>query len=251
MASAKKCLSEGCTKHDQSFGYCAKCGQSRTDLPHCVFPGCEHTQRGKGLCQFHWHQNREGRELKPFVDWKQIPCRGPLCKRMSANRAGYCRTHYVQFINRGLVTTVGRKASTRAYTACVAPLCRNKPEPTYDHCTHHKGVVPTSCWYPGCVATLANIRGLCRKHGQADRALHHNYGLDLQGWLAMYEAQGKACKICSRPGELEGRASKLHVDHCHGTGVVRGLLCGPCNRGIGLLQHDPAILASASRYLGV
>jgi hypothetical protein len=39
------------------------------------------------------------------------------------------------------------------------------------------------------------------------------------------------------------------VDHDHETGEVRGLLCAPCNRGIGLLQDKIEVLESAAQYL--
>jgi hypothetical protein len=37
----------------------------------------------------------------------------------------------------------------------------------------------------------------------------------------------------------------------HASGMVRGMLCGNCNRGIGLLKHSPAILGAAAAYVGV
>lgn len=42
---------------------------------------------------------------------------------------------------------------------------------------------------------------------------------------------------------------KLVVDHCHSSGVVRGLLCHNCNRALGLLKDSTRNLESAIRYL--
>lgn len=59
------------------------------------------------------------------------------------------------------------------------------------------------------------------------------------------------CDICGI--EFEPSAKKnsrnLNIDHCHKTGVVRGVLCGKCNRAIGLLNDDIRILKSAIKYL--
>lgn len=81
--------------------------------------------------------------------------------------------------------------------------------------------------------------------------LRSRYGLTVEGYHALLEAQNHACAICETPlAELtyENRRA-LHVDHCHDTGRVRGLLCNACNRSIGGLRDDPALLRRAADYL--
>lgn len=50
------------------------------------------------------------------------------------------------------------------------------------------------------------------------------------------------CAIC-------GSKEKLHIDHCHETGNVRGLLCSNCNFGIGNLKDNIDYLKTAILYL--
>lgn len=70
------------------------------------------------------------------------------------------------------------------------------------------------------------------------------YGLTQEAYDAMLRGQGGVCAICSREFE-----DALHVDHDPVSGAVRGLLCGSCNRGIGLLGHDTERLIAAATYL--
>lgn len=50
------------------------------------------------------------------------------------------------------------------------------------------------------------------------------------------------CAIC-------GITERLHIDHCHNSGDVRGLLCSNCNLGIGNLKDNIKILKNAILYL--
>jgi len=76
------------------------------------------------------------------------------------------------------------------------------------------------------------------------------YNLSLDEWEAMYEAQGGVCAICGgREKDKSDRYVNLTVDHCHGTGRVRGLLCNSCNRALGLLQESTDNLRAAIKYL--
>lgn len=52
------------------------------------------------------------------------------------------------------------------------------------------------------------------------------------------------CQICGTICD-----SSIAIDHCHETGIFRGLLCKPCNNGLGHFMDDPDILAKAISYL--
>ena len=69
------------------------------------------------------------------------------------------------------------------------------------------------------------------------------YGLTTEQYDTMYEGIEGCCEIC---GDFK---ETLHVDHDHDTGDVRGLLCGLCNRGIGLLRDDIKIMKAGITYL--
>lgn len=85
-----------------------------------------------------------------------------------------------------------------------------------------------------------------------NNALKRNFGIDLQYYDDLLKQQHGCCAICLKPSackSISGGIKSLGVDHCHKTGIVRGLLCDHCNRGIGLLRDDPNILNSAISYL--
>lgn len=74
------------------------------------------------------------------------------------------------------------------------------------------------------------------------------YGITEEEYQDMLEAQEHTCAICGtdKPG---GRHKKFHIDHNHKTGKVRGLLCWPCNAGLGQFKDSYDNLHSALLYL--
>ncbi len=75
------------------------------------------------------------------------------------------------------------------------------------------------------------------------------YGLSLEEFNAMLEAQAGGCAACSVPlVEFSKARDGLVVDHNHETGEVRGLLCNTCNMALGLLGDDPSRIAALGRY---
>jgi hypothetical protein len=78
-----------------------------------------------------------------------------------------------------------------------------------------------------------------------DAVLRRNFGITLETYNALWEIQEGKCAICGRAGGKR----RLAVDHCHETGNIRGLLCDPCNRGIGFLRESPSALRRAASYI--
>ena len=79
--------------------------------------------------------------------------------------------------------------------------------------------------------------------------LRRAYGITLEQYQQMVEAQGGACKCCYQPPALVGRKARLHVDHDHLTKTIRGLLCHQCNVILGLAQDSSAILRKLADYI--
>lgn len=79
--------------------------------------------------------------------------------------------------------------------------------------------------------------------------LKRQYGITLEEYTALLEAQNGVCAICGTSNP-PGSHGILVVDHDHETGGVRGLLCCNCNTGLGMFGDDPERLTQASRYLG-
>ena len=74
------------------------------------------------------------------------------------------------------------------------------------------------------------------------------YNLTLEEYNIMLENQNYKCDICKDDlKQLDTR--KVHVDHCHSTGKVRGVLCGDCNTGLGRFKDNITILKEAINYL--
>jgi len=67
---------------------------------------------------------------------------------------------------------------------------------------------------------------------------------------ALASQQG-LCAICSRPetAKYKGITKRLSIDHCHVTGIFRGLLCHQCNVMLGRFGDNPETLQRAIDYL--
>lgn len=189
--------------------------------------------------------------------------------RATGRREAWCKPCTIKDAN-------GRKAEKRRLAREERAARPAPPLPTEKRCTGCQIVKPVAefyrsqarcreCvsiyraeWYarPGRREAVAAARtAYIERNRPAHRARRlAKYGITLEEYDARYDAQNGKCLICGSDrlrigdGKPSGR-DVLCVDHHHGSGEVRGLLCSSCNLGLGCLGEDIARLEAAIQYL--
>ena len=70
----------------------------------------------------------------------------------------------------------------------------------------------------------------------------YRYGISESTKVALLLMQGNMCAICKV-------RQPMHLDHCHATSKVRGVLCPGCNHAIGFMEDNPEWLRLAASYI--
>jgi hypothetical protein len=86
---------------------------------------------------------------------------------------------------------------------------------------------------------------------QRRRHLWRSYQLteaQLRERLASQDGKCAICRLTLRFDVAKGLRDKVHIDHCHRTGRIRGLLCRDCNWALGTIERD-GFLKKAVDYL--
>ena len=76
----------------------------------------------------------------------------------------------------------------------------------------------------------------------------YKYKLEPEDFAALIALQDNLCANQACRADL-GIGRNRHVDHCHTTGVVRGLLCRGCNHALGHTLDNPAVLRGLADYI--
>lgn len=85
-----------------------------------------------------------------------------------------------------------------------------------------------------------------------ERELIRKYGITMNTYNQMLKEQDYKCRISNASesnSSNKGKTRAFDVDHCHETGIVRGLLCGLCNVGLGSFRDNTDLLVTAIHYL--
>ena len=87
------------------------------------------------------------------------------------------------------------------------------------------------------------------KHLNSSKAsnMKTRYGISVKTFGKLRDVQRNCCLLCKK----SFTSITPHIDHCHRTGTVRGILCSNCNTMLGLAQESPDILRRAAEYLDI
>jgi len=122
----------------------------------------------------------------------------------------------------------------------------------YSHTTAKDGK-HTSC--KACHSKYSKKKwlGLCKRplnsHVQRGRMLKKKYGMTHEDYEKMLSSQNHRCAICGKNESCSAKR-RLHVDHDHSTGKIRGLLCSNCNTVLAHAKDSTQTLELAIKYLG-
>jgi len=158
--------------------------------------------------------------------------------------AGSCKTCFATFYEGRQIAVLEKRCPRCGETKTAAHFAKDgkSRDGLYSHCRD-------------CHSIIGKQRYEQDRAKSRQRSITRRYGLSSEAYDSLWDSQNGRCAICDKVlmvRLLSGRGVARDapvIDHDHDTGRVRGILCNPCNTGIGGLQHDPAILARAIRYL--
>lgn len=94
------------------------------------------------------------------------------------------------------------------------------------------------------VKTWQNANKAKHAHKTTTHYRAKKHGVGVEQIESMLVEQNHRCATC-----LNIFVKTPHLDHCHATGKIRGLLCGPCNMALGLVKDKSETLARMITYL--
>lgn len=204
----------------------------------CQIPDCPSPVAGKGYCSKHYQRLRRHGDplalLKPRTLPDSVtPCAVDGCVRYSEAR-GMCKSHWQRWKRTGDAGPPGflrapRSAgdTERVCSACARtlPVSKFPPDP------RNRTVRLSICY-------------ACRTIRDREAARVRRYGITTAEYDALLASQGGVCAVVGC-----GSSHRLVIDHCHASGIVRGIICDRCNVVLGRVEDTPQLLRGLAEYL--
>lgn len=187
----------------------------------CTVAECDRTVKSRTFCDMHYKRFMKHGDPTALNYSRRDPagCSAIDCDRTVLAR-GLCGGHYQ------------RSRAGAEINGSLRP--RNKPGETHKVCPGC-GVDRPFLDYSTQGGRMASWCKSCRRYGNKKRI----YGLSRAAYDAMVQLGCAAC----------GSTERIHIDHDHKTGKVRGALCSPCNLALGHVDDSPERLEALIRYL--
>jgi hypothetical protein len=96
---------------------------------------------------------------------------------------------------------------------------------------------------------VAQYRAKNRRKSYLQEAFR-KYGITAEQFHELMNRQKDSCATCCVPFDWSDRETKPHIDHCHVTLKVRGILCKKCNSVLGMVKDNAKTLLNLAEYLG-
>lgn len=275
----KVCSVEGCERRYYGSGLCnmhwlrlrrtGDLDRGRPERPStCIVDGCERAHYGKGYCRMHLRRvtlTGDPGDPRPIREQPKALCAIEGCDR-ERRRGGWCEGHWRRWKKKGDPGThpVAPLRGSSFPKGGPCPFCDKVLMSRHTLRAHVMNFHADQCGFecPECHLRFYEERGLnshrAFKHPDADRPdtqdiqrrnQRYNlrkFGLTPEAYVALVEAQGGGCAVCGVERCGDGR--RLHVDHDHTTGRVRGVLCAECNTSLGKMRDDPSLLRRLADY---
>lgn len=224
----------------------------------CTHPDCDRQAFGRGLCSSHYQLARYHGTLPELPPpracercgkmFEQRKWNARYCSKLCADavryqpveqqheRCGWCH-----------LPLVGKRGDAMFCDAFCGQKFNNKRRAEEARAEKVASRPPCpNCGKPLPVEKRTNST-YCSADCKREFRRAQMYGLTREEFDLLH-AQHNACAICGKY-DWGGKHAKPHVDHDHITGKVRGLLCSPCNQGLGMFFDSPGVLRRAAAYL--
>ncbi len=210
----------------------------------CSLETCDRPRASKGFCDTHyrrWRRDGDPHESVPVIvrQSRVGSCSIEGCGG-SIQAVRLCNRHHQRLVKYGDPLGGG---------PMLPPLELTE---TGRRCRKCRRDLPPEAFHKADHAT----KHVCRECEDLTK-LSKKYGIPPDEYWKMFNSQGGLCAICGQPPGGDGRFKRLSVDHDHGCcpgaescgTCVRGLLCRPCNFGLGGFRDRVELLHAAEAYL--